>query len=308
MKKNIVQQHKNANLRDTLILVTAITAIMFFLGWMLAGLYGILLAGLFCLAQLLVNPYYASPLVLKALRAQRLSPQVYPELFQIVLRVAKRAGLPRTPNLYCISSETMNGFVLGNEKNPSIVLTDSLLRKLNLEEIAGIIGHEVAHIRNRDLWLMNASNTVVRITHFLATTGTIMLLLFLPAMLIGEIRPALLSVLLIVYSPTICLFLQLALSRTREFEADRVAVELVGEVYGLVSALRKVEQNNEGLLRKLLITPWKIPRSSLLHTHPPTRERIGKLLSMTDFRGQQRQEPRGQRLPVTRMLSQLYHH
>ena len=281
MRSDLLEQNRYENVKQTLILLLSMMTLMFLLGWMLGGFSGIVFAAIISITLLMVNGYHSPLRLLKTLKARQLDPGSFPELHNILRKITHRAGLSHSPSLYCVPSKVMNAFVIGKEENAAIVVTDSLLRNLNLREVAGILGHEMAHIRNKDLWVMSVAGATVRIVHFFSTIGQVLVLLALPALLYGDVKIALLPLLLLFFAPTLCLMLMMALSRTREYEADRMGVELVGDVYGLVSALEKLERYHKGLPR-FFLAPWKLSQPSFLQTHPPTKERIGRLLSMLD--------------------------
>lgn len=280
MRTDLLEQNRYENVKQTLILLLSMMTLMFLLGWMLGGLSGVVFAAMISITLLLVNGYHSPLRLLITLKARPLGPGSFPELHNIIRKITQRAGLSHLPKLYYVPSKVMNAFVIGKEENTAIVVTDSLLRNLDLREVAGILGHEVAHIRNKDLWVMSVAGATVRIVHFLSTIGQVLVLLALPALLYGEVQIALLPLLLLFFAPTICLMLMMALSRTREYEADRMGVELVGDVYGLLSALEKLERYHKGWAR-FFLAPWKLSQPSFLHTHPPTKERIDRLLSMS---------------------------
>lgn len=282
MRTDLLEQNRYENVKQTLILLLSMMTLMFLLGWMLGGLSGVVFAAIMSITLLIINGYHSPLRLLKSLKARQLGTQSYPELYNIIRKISHRAGLAQSPRLYCVPSKAMNAFVIGKEENAAIVLTDSLLRNLNLREVAGILGHEMAHIRNKDLWVMNVADATVRIVQFLSTIGQVLVLFALPALLYGEVQIALLPLLLLFFAPTVCLILMMALSRTREYEADRMGVELVGDVYGLVSALEKLERYHKGILSRFFLAPWKLSQPSFLQTHPPTKDRICRLLSMSD--------------------------
>lgn len=284
MKANLIDQKRDENRQQTIILLLSMIALTLLLGWIIGGPGGVVLALFISVVLYVLHPYYASPQLLKTQGARHLDPQVYPELYRIVDKISERAGLIPSPELYWTPSKVMNAFVIGTEENAAIVLSDSLLRNLDLREFAGIIGHEIAHIHNKDLRVMSLANVTLNISSYLAAAGQIMLLLSLPAIFFTGAQVAVLPLLLLLFSPTVCALLQLALSRTREFEADKTGVQLAGDVHGLISALQKLEKYHDGLLNRFMIAPWRLRRSSLLQTHPPTKDRIHRLLSMIDSR------------------------
>lgn len=280
MRTDLLEQNRYENVKQTLILLLSMMTLMFLLGWMLGGLNGVAFAAIISITLLIVNGFHSPLLLLKTFKARPLEPQSFPELYSIIRKITLRAGLSHSPELYCVPSKVMNAFVIGKGEDAAIVLTDSLLRNLNLREVAGILGHEMAHLRNKDLWVMSVADATVRIVQFLSTLGQVLLLLALPALLYGRVQIALLPLLLLFFAPTICLILMMALSRTREYEADRMGVELVGDVYGLVSALEKLHRYQNGVLSRFFLAPWGSSQPSFHQTHPPTRERINRLLSM----------------------------
>lgn len=277
-----VYNNKWKNRVRTFILLLSMSSIMLLIGWMIAGNTGMFLAVAVSVVLMVVNPYFTSNHYLKTIKAQEIPRHLYPQIYKLTTNIANNAGLPHTPRLYCVPSKVMNAFVIGKEEQAAIVMTDSLLRHLNLQELAGIIGHEIAHIRNNDLWVMSVASISVRTVHMFSMLGQIALLFALPAIMLGQMYISTLPLLLLVFSPTISVLLQLALSRTREFEADLTGSELVGSPYGLVSALHKLEQYHRGLFKRYMMLPWQLNSPSLLQTHPPTKERIDRLMSISN--------------------------
>ena len=290
MNKETIHINKRNNLLHTFALLISLALLMAFIGWMIGGGFGIVLAIIACIVFLSFNPFMSTKYVLKRSRAQLLHPRHFPELNRIVSTLAQRAGLTQYPELYAMPSNIPNAFVVGNEQQASIVISESLLRNFSLREIAGILGHEIAHISNKDLYVMSMAGIAVQITQVLSTVGQIALVFALPAILLGQVQIALLPFLFLVFAPTLAVLLQLALSRTREFEADLLGVQLCGDIYGLASALRKLENYRKGLLHRFIYTPWRGQQSNLLQTHPPTEVRIERLLSLSE--DDSKQQPR----------------
>ncbi len=257
-------------------------SLMGLIGWMIGGVAGIVLVVFFGAFAFVFNPYISSAFILRKSKAQPLQPHHFPELYQLARTLADRAGLPYQPTLYYMPSNIPNAFVVGREEDSNIVMSDSLLRGFNLREISGILGHEIAHIRNKDLLVMSIAGVSVQITQVLSTIGQIALLFALPAILLGEVQIALLPLMLLVFAPTISVLLQLALSRTREFEADLVGVQLCGDVYGLAAALQKLERYRKSLWQRFIPAPWRGGQAQILQTHPATEERITRLLALTE--------------------------
>ena len=282
MKTELLKQNRYENVKQTMTFLLSMMILMFLLGWMLGGLGGLVFAVIISITLLIVDASHSPLRLLRMLRARRLGPGSHPELYNIIRNITHRSGLTQLPELYYVPSKVMSAFVIAKEENAAIVVTGGLLRNLNFRELAGILGHEIAHIRNKDLWVMSVAETTLRIVQFLSIMGQVLVLFALPALLYGEVQIALLPLLLLFFAPTVCLILMMALSRTREYEADRMGVELVGDVYGLVSALEKLERYHKGILSRFFLAPWKLSQPSFLQTHPPTKDRICRLLSMSD--------------------------
>ena len=141
----------------------------------------------------------------------------------------------------------LNAFTVGDREEAVIALTDGMLRRLDLRELAGVLAHEVSHIRNRDLWLMSLADLAGRLTRVMTLLGLGLVIVGLPLWLGGGAQPPVLLILLLLFAPQLTVLLQLALSRAREFDADLDAAGLTGDPDGLISALAKLERYQSGL-------------------------------------------------------------
>jgi heat shock protein HtpX len=155
-----------------------------------------------------------------------------------------------------------------------------MLRTLNMRQLAGVLAHEVSHVRNNDLWVMNLADVMSRITRMMAFAGLMLLLFALPIWLTQYGTVPWLLVLTLALAPTFVSLLQLALSRAREFDADIDAAGLTGDPVGLASALDKLQRRQGSLWETILMPGGRIPDPSLLRTHPKTEERIERLMSL----------------------------
>ncbi len=221
--------------------------------------------------------------VLRSSGARALPWHRAPELTQLSLELARRAGLPRAPVLYLLPAPEPQAMAVGGRSDPALAVTPALLRQLGPRELAGVLAHEIAHLRHGDTRLMAAAHGFGRMAELAGQLGGLMLLTnLLLGLFVGRWAFAPGAVLLFLLAPTVTGLLRLALSRLREFEADRGAVELTGDPRGLASALQRIEQRRRGLLARL--APWvAVPRRggpALLQTHPPTEQRIRRLLAL----------------------------
>jgi len=272
--------HKQRNALQSVLLVGVLAALCAYLAWLLAGLFGLWLALGFVFIVFTLMPSASPRLIMGAYRAEPIYPGNAPRLYEVLRVLAARAGLPRTPTLYYLPSRVMNAFTTGGSDNPVIALSDGLLRRLDLRELAGVIGHELSHVAHEDTRVMAFADLVSRVTGMLALVGQLLLLINLPLLLFADYHIDWLPILVLLGAPTVSSLVQLALSRNREYEADRGAAELTGDPEGLASALDKMERMQGGLLERILLPGSRVPDPSLLRTHPPSGERIRRLLEL----------------------------
>ncbi len=281
MNNTALRGHKLQNFLQTLLLLTGMVVILSTLGWMFFGLDGIIWAFSLGLIGLLFSPRITPKAMLKAYGARPLEPQEAPALYQAVGELARRADLPRTPKLYYVRSSIMNAFAVGNSDQAAIAVTDGLLRTLSLRELTAVLAHEISHVRNNDMWVMGLADVISRITSLFSLLGQVLLLLYLPLLFAGY-HLAWGPVLLLVGAPSISALLQLALSRSREYDADMDGALLSGDPRALASALNKMERYQGNLFERIFLPGRRDPHPSLLRTHPPTEERIRRLLEIAD--------------------------
>jgi heat shock protein HtpX len=221
---------------------------------------------------------YADVYVLRSLRARRLAPWEAPEIFELTEEIARRAELP-VPRLFVVPHEQPNAFTVGaTPERASIALTMGLLRRLDLRELAGVLAHETAHIKHRDIVLASIASVVTTLVTSLGSLLFWAALLALP-LLIVYAPHVLLAVGILGVAPALMLLLQAALSRQRELAADAEASRWTGDPLGLAAALVRLQPRPHPLLR--LLFGWRRVEETPhpLHSHPPTRERVDHLLN-----------------------------
>ncbi len=280
MNTLLLRRNSLYNFLQTVLVLLALTSITALMGWLIAGGNGVVVATAATVFMLIGAPQISSAYILRTVRARPLERHRFPRLHALSAEIARRAGLAAAPKLYVMPSRAMNAFALKSRDEASIVVSDSLLRNLNLREMAGILGHETAHIRNGDLYVMVMADMAARLTIVLSMVGQVLLILALPALLATGIHLSIIPLLVLVLAPAVTVLLQLALSRIREYQADADGVQLAGDVYGLISALRKLDRQQSVFWRQLLPRPWSRSQPSLLQTHPPTPTRIERLLGL----------------------------
>lgn len=276
MDKEKIFNHKLRNLFHTVALIVGMGGLMALLGYLMAGITGVYWAIFLALGILAFGQ--ASPkLVLKFQRARLLSPYEAGDLYNIVRELTHRAGLDQMPKLYYVPSNSLNAFALGTKKDAYIGITSGLLQALNTQEMTGVLAHEMSHIKNNDMRVMGIARLFHQITSSFSTIGKIMLFLSLPMLLFGYSPFSFLAILLMLVAPNLSGMMQMALSRTREFEADLDAARLTGNPSFLANALRKLEQYSTNPFARFFGQGKKI---EALGTHPSTQERIKRLMGL----------------------------
>ena len=278
-----------------LLLLTGMAVVFAAVGWLLwgrAGLLSVLLAGL---VVAVLRPRVPVGWVLWMYRAQPLPRWAAPQLHWIVDVLAERAGLHRRPALYYVASPVANAFVAGRQGQSALAVTDGLLRLLNGRELAGVLAHELSHLRNGDTAIMGLSDLIARLAQWMAWVGLWSVLVTVPlAFSRGVAQPVLLSVFLIVV-PSVVSLLQLAMSRSREYDADLDAVLLTGDPEGLARALIVLDLTEGRIWERIMVGRSSAPDPLLLQTHPRTEQRVRRLRSLPTARHRQ---PVGTRHPA----------
>lgn len=275
-------QHKVRNTLQSLILIISLSGLCALLAWFIGGLPLALATALGILISYQINPAASPAWAMRLFRARPLAPDEAPDLYRLLTHLTRRAGLHRVPVLYYLPSDVMNAFTTGNRRHAAIAISDGLLRRMEWREMAGILAHELIHVVNQDTRLMAFADLTSRITGMLSMMGQLLLLINLPLLLFGQATLPWIPILLLLIAPTLSALAQLALSRNREYEADLGAAELTGDPLGLASALNKLEPPRHRLLEQLLHPGPRIPDPSLLRTHPPTEERVERLLALAE--------------------------
>ncbi|WP_380875402.1 protease HtpX [Sphingomonas sp. DBB INV C78] len=267
----------------TTMLLAAMTALFMGLGYAIGGSGGAMIALVVAAGMNLFTFWNADKIVLRMHNAREVNIGNCPEFVGLVQGLARRAGLP-TPKVYIIDSPHPNAFATGrNPENAAVAATTGLLAILNRDEIEGVMAHELAHVRNRDTLIMTMTATIAGAISMIANFG-----LFFGGS--GENRPNMLVTLAAVFmAPFAAMIVQMAISRTREYGADRGGAEISGKPQALASALAKlangaaripnpvVERNPAAA--QLYIVPALSGRGgdSLFSTHPDTENRIAAL-------------------------------
>lgn len=273
----------------TFLLLAALTSLLLFAGFALGGEQGVIMALAFAGAMNLFAWWGSDRMVLGLANAQPISPAEAPQLYAMTQRLAERAGIPM-PRLYVIHEDQPNAFATGRSPERGVVAVNTGLLELMTErEVAGVIAHELAHIKNRDTLIMAVTATIAGAIGFLAQFG------FLLSR--GQNRNAspfgaIGLILLMILGPIAAMIVQLAISRAREYEADAEGARICGDPTWLASALAQLERYKQGRINQAaeanpaiahmyIVNPLSGLRlDALFSTHPPTEERIRRLMAM----------------------------
>ncbi|HEY0624165.1 zinc metalloprotease HtpX [Sphingomonas sp.] len=275
----------------TTMLLAALTALFMALGFTIGGRGGMIIALLVAVGMNLFTYWNADKIVLSMHGARQVDAASAPEFYSLVAGLAQRAALPM-PKVYVIDSPHPNAFATGrNPENAAVAATTGLLDMLNRDEIAGVMAHELAHVRNRDTLIMTMVATIAGAISMLANFG-----MFFRGN--GDNRGAMVATLLaVIVAPFAAMIVQMAISRTREYGADRGGAEISGNPRALASALAKLARGAAAVpnpvaervpaAAQLYIVPGLARRGdSLFSTHPDTGNRIAALEAIAKEMGQ----------------------
>ncbi|MFN3650753.1 MAG: zinc metalloprotease HtpX [Armatimonadota bacterium] len=279
----------------TALLLTVMTVLLVLLGRWLGGPTGMVIAFGFALVMNVGSYWFSDKIVLAMYRAQPISPSEAPELYRMVERLCERASLPM-PKLYVIQDPTPNAFATGRDpQHSAVAVNEGLLRILSHEEVEGVVAHELAHIKNRDTLISTIAATMAGAVTMIAHMGQYALLF---AGMGGRDRDEdsnpLGMLIMVIVAPIAATIIQLWISRTREFQADRTGSEICGRPLALASALQKLERAVEvrpmhaepSTAHMFIVNPLRGSSfRSLFSTHPSTQERVQKLEALASEMG-----------------------
>jgi heat shock protein HtpX len=261
------------NMALTPLLIMAMAGILSLPGWFLAGAAGVKLAIIITILALIFTPGIPPAVAMKRSGAVPIPPRALPGLHGILRQLSRKAGLETVPRLYYLPSRQPNAFAFGDRSASAIGFTQGLASLLSTQEMAGILSHEITHIKNNDNWIKSLSLLLGRMTGIFSLAAQALLILSLPLILMKDSELNTLLILAMAAAPLACLILIKALSRAREFEADLGAEELLNHPEALASALLKIHAWQQQAGQKQNISP-------LLKSHPSVRERIRRLKAL----------------------------
>ncbi|MBU6235516.1 MAG: zinc metalloprotease HtpX [Alphaproteobacteria bacterium] len=271
----------------TFILMAAMTALFMGVGMLVGGRAGAMIAFALAAVMNMVAYWNSDKMVLAYYKARPADDTVSPGLLALVKQLANNAGLP-TPKTYIIDNDQPNAFATGrNPENAAVAITTGLMQRLTMAEIAGVLAHELAHIKNRDTLTMTITATLAGAVGMLGNMA-----MFMGAGGQDGRRHPLLGLLVMIFAPLAAALVQMAVSRSREYEADRIGAEICGKPVWLADALEKIAGNahaidntaaeqNPATAHMFIINPLHLHAvDGLFASHPPTSERVARLRAM----------------------------
>jgi heat shock protein HtpX len=278
------------NTLKTAVLLTFLTVLLVFVGGALGGRTGMIYAFAFALVMNFVSYWFSDKIVLAMYRARPVTEAQAPELYSMVRRLTQKAGLPM-PKVYIIPSETPNAFATGrNPEHGVVAVTEGIMRILSREELEGVLAHELAHIKHRDILTGTIVATIAGAISMLAQMAHWALLFGGGRRDDDEGGSPIVALVMMIVAPIAAMLVQMAISRTREYEADAGGAKLAGNPYGLANALLKLERGaqvipmhdpNPATAHMFIVNPLTGRGiMTLFSTHPPIAERVKRLKEM----------------------------
>ncbi|MGH9733318.1 MAG: zinc metalloprotease HtpX [Candidatus Acidiferrales bacterium] len=276
----------------TAFLLTAMTLLLLFIGQVFGGRGGMTIALVVAILMNGVAYFFSDKIALASAGAKPISREQAPRLYAVMERLAAKASIP-VPKLYLIPQPAPNAFATGrNPHHASVAVTEGLMELMNDDELEGVIAHELSHVRNYDILTSSIAATIAGAVTWVAQMGRW-------GMIFGGFGGGdrdregggLVALLMLFVAPLAALLLQLGISRQREYQADASGAKMVGNQYGLISALEKLGAYNKRIPMNIspstsalcIVAPFSGGQmfSRLFSTHPPLADRIAALRSMT---------------------------
>ena len=275
------------NTFKTALLLTALTLLLMLIGQAFGGQQGMLIALAIAVVMNFVSYFYSDKIALAMYRARPVTREELPRAYQAVERLTQKAGLPM-PKIYVIPTDSPNAFATGrNPSHASVAVTQGILNLLNDEELEGVLAHELGHVRNRDILISSIAATIAGAITMLATMGKW-------AMIFGGMSRddreggggGIAALFMLILAPIAASLIQLAVSRSREYQADATGAHFTGNPFALASALSKLDAYSRRLplaatpstAHLFIVQPFLgMSLGSLFSTHPPIAKRIERL-------------------------------
>jgi heat shock protein HtpX len=276
------------NMLKTTLLMTGLTLVLLWAGNAMGGQSGMTIALIFALAMNGFSYWFSDKLVLKMYKAHEVTEAEAPELYSMVRRLSQKAEIPM-PRVYIMDQAQPNAFATGrNPDHSAVAVTSGIMNILSREELEGVIGHELAHIKNRDILIGTVAATIAGAISYLAHMAQW-------ALIFGggddeEGGNPLVAIVMMIVAPIAAMLIQMAISRSREYAADSSGARIAGNPRYLSGALKKLDMASQRVpinaepatAHMFIVNPLSGKKAAkLFSTHPPMEERIARLESMT---------------------------
>lgn len=276
----MLREQRRINFIRSLLLLAGLLGLALLLGWVLAGVTGMIWAAAAAAATLALGSLAPAGTFLRLQGARPLPEHMAPTLYAMLRDLAARVGLESAPTLQILPANPLAAATVGSGKETVIALGSGLMRLLSQREMAAVLAHELSHVRHKDLKLMGLAAVAGQVTQFISLMGQVLVLINLPLWLAGGHPLPWLPLIALMLAPWAASLMLMALSRTREYEADADAAALTGDPPALASALDKMERASRPFMSRFFRPGGGNAGDPLLATHPPTRERVARLLRM----------------------------
>ena len=279
-----------SNIFKTGLLLAVLTAMLVLIGGAIGGRQGMVVAFLMAMVMNFASYWFSDKIVLAMYRAQPVDEASAPRLYSVVRRLATRAGIPM-PRVYVIPEDTPNAFATGRDPEHAVIaVTEGILRVLSEEELEGVLAHELAHVKNRDVLISTIAATLAGAITYLAHMAQW-------AAMFGGRRGdddegganPVAAILMAIVAPIAAMLVQMAVSRAREYQADATGAQIAGKTWGLEQALGKLQMAQEAMpmhanpatAHLFIVNPLSGRNfATLFSTHPPLEDRIARLRAM----------------------------
>lgn len=278
------------NTLKTMVLMVGLTLILIWAGGALGGRSGMTMALMFALMMNLFAYWFSDKIVLKMYRAQEVREHEAPELYSIVRRLAQKAEIPM-PRVYIINEDQPNAFATGrNPDHAAVAVTTGIIKTLSREELEGVIGHELAHVKHRDILISTIAATIAGAISYLAQMAQWAMIFGGGRRDDGRDGSPIAALVMMIVGPIAAMLIQMAISRSREYSADSGGARIAGNPRHLASALKKLHIASQRIplnaqpatAHMFIVNPLSGKGfAKLFSTHPPMEERIARLEAMS---------------------------
>jgi heat shock protein HtpX len=274
------------NTTKTIALMVGLTVLLVFIGGAVGGRQGVVIAFMFAMATNAFSYWFSDKIVLRMYGAREVAESEAPVLYGVTKNLAMKMNMPM-PKVYIIPSDAPNAFATGrNPKHAAVAATEGILRLLTREELEGVMAHEMGHVRNRDILIGTIAATIAGAISMLAHFA-----MFFGGRHDDEESPggAIGAIAMMIFAPIAAMLIQMAISRSREYEADATGARICGNPIALANALKKLHmgaeripmQANPATAHMFIVNPLRGGGvMSLFSTHPPMEERVARLEAM----------------------------